>query len=204
MARHRVLRSRPVCDRSRADCGGMHLHRPDDPGAGRQPLSDLGCLSGGHPDRSGGPAVGRWASRWFDRRRGVALGFVTAAGSALGQRPDGAPPTVDDGPLVRWGLTRRQAVREPMFWVLASGAGVSGALCTSWVSSGVPWPPRGGPPSGLGWPSARVTGGSQEVLLAGCVLPVLVAVAALVVRSPRGPSHTRGLKHPSLTTVTPR
>lgn len=118
------------------------------------------------------------AARWFERRRGRALGLVTAAGSAgislapllsewiitqngwrtawfvmgvlvlalvlpvtalglrddpseLGQVPDGGPVSGDSPLLPRWGLTRREAFREPYFWVLMSGLAVSGMLCTA-------------------------------------------------------------------------
>lgn len=117
------------------------------------------------------------AARWFERRRGRALGIVSAIGtigismvpvltewiitrndwrtawfvmgilvwvlvipvawfgirddpSELGQVPDGGKPRTD-GPDWRWGLTRGEAIREPYFWVLASGVAMSGMLFTA-------------------------------------------------------------------------
>jgi len=116
---------------------------------------------------------------WFARRRGTALGVVSAAGAAgislaplalerliavtdwrtawavqglvvwavvvpvallamrdrprdLGQRVDGAPAPSDGAmPVLDHGLTRRQAVREPFFWVVTAGVVVSGMLGTA-------------------------------------------------------------------------
>lgn len=118
------------------------------------------------------------AARWFERRRGRALGLVSAVGSAgismvpllaevvisaqgwrtawivlgvavwvivlpvaawgvrddpsdLGQLPDGVKRGTGSSGPIRWGLTRRQALAEPYFWVFTAGVAVSGLLTTA-------------------------------------------------------------------------
>lgn len=79
-----------------------------------------------------------WRTAWIIMGLGVWLIVLPIAAwgirddpTDLGQRPDGDAVDDDAPPLVRWGLTRREAFRTPYFWVLASGVAVSGLLGTA-------------------------------------------------------------------------
>ncbi len=78
-----------------------------------------------------------WRTAWFVMGILVWVLVIPVAGfgvrddpSELGQVPDGGTPSKDRQDW-RWGLTRRQAIREPYFWVLASGVAMSGMLFTA-------------------------------------------------------------------------
>ena len=117
-------------------------------------------------------------SRWFDRRRGLALGiamtissalmalvpvalsfvidevgwrqaWLVAAGtialvvvpvswfgiidrpSAVGQFPDGQPPTDHTDDVEEWGVERSEAVRTRAFWILALATALASMLVTA-------------------------------------------------------------------------
>lgn len=79
-----------------------------------------------------------WRTAWFVLGLAVWALVLPVAGwglrddpSDLGQVPDGGVQHHDSPVLQRWGFTRRQAFREPYFWVLSSGLAVSGMLSTA-------------------------------------------------------------------------
>ncbi len=79
-----------------------------------------------------------WRTAWF--AEGIALWAIVVPIAAfgikdhpgvLGQHPDGVPHHERTGDDARWGLSRRDAVRTPFFWVVTAAATASGMLSTA-------------------------------------------------------------------------